>query len=339
MEFVSSDEVYGDVSPIKISDQRMYDQKPFPLVLSPTSTSSNLAEWMIRNRDNLRKLLLDHKAILFRNFTITDPQGFHEVIEASGLEGMEYVGGAAVRTQITSRVFTANESPSSEKIPFHHEMSQVPEPPTHLFFFCERAPADGGETPILVSAEVCDRLQAVRPEFMSALELQGVRYARVMGEDDDPTSAIGRGWKSTYLTTDRVEAEKKMASQGVSWEWDFCGEGTLRTVTAALPAIRVDSGEGRTGAKTFFNSVVAAYTGWNDSRNTGEKAVLLGEDMCPCDADAIADAVRIMDEICIAFKWQPGDILFLDNRTVMHSRRPYVGDRRILASLVRDYST
>ena len=34
-------------------------------------------------------------------------------------------GGAAVRTQITENVFTANESPSSEKIPFHHEMSQV----------------------------------------------------------------------------------------------------------------------------------------------------------------------------------------------------------------------
>ena len=36
-----------------------------------------------------------------------------------------YEGGAAVRTQITENVFTANESPSSEKIPFHHEMSQV----------------------------------------------------------------------------------------------------------------------------------------------------------------------------------------------------------------------
>jgi hypothetical protein len=38
---------------------------------------------------------------------------------------MHFTGGAAVRTQITDKVFTANESPSSEKIPFHHEMSQV----------------------------------------------------------------------------------------------------------------------------------------------------------------------------------------------------------------------
>jgi hypothetical protein len=38
---------------------------------------------------------------------------------------------------MTDRVFTANESPSSENIPFHHEMAQTPHPPTHLFFFCE----------------------------------------------------------------------------------------------------------------------------------------------------------------------------------------------------------
>jgi hypothetical protein len=58
---------------------------------------------------------------------------------------MAYIGGAAVRTQITSRVFTSNESPPSEKIPFHHEMSQVPEPPTHLFFYSEIPAEVGGE--------------------------------------------------------------------------------------------------------------------------------------------------------------------------------------------------
>lgn len=34
-----------------------------------------------------------------------------------------------------------------------------------------------------------------------------------------------------------------------------------------------DKGERRTKKKTFFNSMVAAYTGWTDSRNEGAKAV------------------------------------------------------------------
>ena len=94
-------------------------------------------------------------------------------------------------------------------------------------------------------------------------------------------------------------------------------------------------GNERTQSKAFFNSVVAAYTGWNDSRNRGRDAVVFG-DGSPIDPQAMDDAVKIMDEICVAFPWQQGDLLLLDNRTVMHSRRPFTGPRRILASLVRD---
>ena len=67
---------------------------------------------------------------------------------------MPYVGGAAVRTAVTPRVFTSNESPPSEKIPFHHEMEQVPQPPTHLFFYCETPAASGGEVIILYNIHI-----------------------------------------------------------------------------------------------------------------------------------------------------------------------------------------
>ncbi len=128
-------------------------------------------------------------------------------------------------------------------------------------------------------------------------------------------------------------------------------------MTATVHAIRTDdqpTGAKRSGEKTFFNSVVAAYTGWNDSRNDGSKAVQLGRgwsDDAEREADkdcdtvnaygyldgtAITAAVRVMDEVCVAFSWRAGDILLLDNRTVMHARRPFEGQRRILASLARD---
>lgn len=50
---------------------------------------------------------------------------FNDVVEAFGYEELPYVGGAAPRTNIVGRVFTANESPPDQKIPFHHEMAQV----------------------------------------------------------------------------------------------------------------------------------------------------------------------------------------------------------------------
>ena len=61
---------------------------------------------------------------MFRGFGLVSAEDLHDVIEATCLQGMEYVGGAAVRTQLTPRVFTANESPSTENIPFHHEMAR-----------------------------------------------------------------------------------------------------------------------------------------------------------------------------------------------------------------------
>lgn len=64
------------------------------------------------------------QGILLRGHGLKTAEDFHDVVEATGWAPMDYVGGAAVRTQLTPRVFTANESPASENIPFHHEMAR-----------------------------------------------------------------------------------------------------------------------------------------------------------------------------------------------------------------------
>ena len=106
-------------------------------------------------------------------------------------------------------------------------------------------------------------------------------------------------------------------------------------MTKTVPAIRYDTGEKRSDQKTFFNAIVAAYTGWNDTRNDGKKAVVYS-DGSSVDPVFIENAAGIMDEIKVSFKWEAGDLLLLDNRTTMHSRNPFEGKRRILASLAYD---
>jgi hypothetical protein len=193
-----------------IPQERKWGGHLFPLTLqcqaAPTGCdqTASIKRWLQENAGDIDSKLQKHKAILFRcGDQISTHGDFHAFVEALNYKTMPYVGGAAVRTQLTERVFTANESPSSESIPFHHEMAQTPHPPTHLFFFCEVPPQAGGATPILVSAEVCERLRVLQPEFMADLERCGVRYVRVMPEQDDPTSAIGRGWRSTFQCNDR----------------------------------------------------------------------------------------------------------------------------------------
>jgi hypothetical protein len=139
-------------SPVEVPQQKVFNGRRFPLVVTPDAAEtggSNSYEdflaYVASHRTEIDDLLRDNKAILFRNFAADTVDKFDKFIDATNLHSMPYVGGAAVRTQITSKVFTANESPPSEKIPFHHEMAQVPFPPTHILFYCEIPAEVGGE--------------------------------------------------------------------------------------------------------------------------------------------------------------------------------------------------
>ncbi|XP_010510157.1 PREDICTED: clavaminate synthase-like protein At3g21360 [Camelina sativa] len=321
----------------RIAEQKQYESKPFPAVISPPSSSSipihalslPLFTQCIKNqKPYLDSLLHESGAVLFRGFPVNSAEDFNDVVEAFGFDELPYVGGAAPRSSVVGRVFTANESPPDQKIPFHHEMAQVPEFPSKLFFYCEVEPKCGGETPIVLSHVVYERMKDKHPEFVQRLEEHGLLYVRVLGEDDDPSSPIGRGWKSTFLTQDKNLAEQRAANLGMKLEWT---EDGAKTVMGPIPGIKYDESRNR---KVWFNSMVAAYTGWEDKRNDPTKAVTFGDGK-PLPADIVHDCLRVLEEECVAVPWQRGDVLLIDNWAVLHSRRPFVPPRRVLASLCK----
>ena len=62
----------------------------------------------------------------------------------------------------------------------------------------------------MLSHSVYSRMHSAYPDFAEKLEKHGLFYIRIMGEGDDPSSPIGRGWQSTFLTKDKSEAEKRL---------------------------------------------------------------------------------------------------------------------------------
>lgn len=206
--------------PTSLVGERSIEGNVFPLTLQWNNSLhdiSDLTTWLNDNQDNIDSQLRQHKAILFRCANLVPThEHFHRFVETLQYHCMDYIGGAAVRTQLTDRVFTANESPATENIPFHHEMAQTPQPPTHLYFFCETAPTSGGETPILVSAEVCSTMRQLHPDFMRELGQYGVKYVRYLPEFDDPSSAIGRGWRSTFQCIDRGTVRRIIVAIGTT---------------------------------------------------------------------------------------------------------------------------
>ncbi|REG84320.1 TauD/TfdA family dioxygenase [Marinomonas pollencensis] len=118
-----------------------------------------------------------------------------------------------------------------------------------------------------------------------------------------------------------------MREAGMSWEW--LEDGNLKTETKALPAIRYDE---ETQQKVFFNSISAVYTGWNDARNQGKSAVSTADGE-PMNDQVLNKLIQEMNNSCVNFPWQAGDVLWINNHTVLHARQPFQGERRILASI------
>jgi len=316
-----------------IEEQKKVDGLDFPLVIKPhnsqvTESKEKFNQWVADNTVELKATLIKHGAVLFRGFPLSCADDFEAMLNHTEFENMPYVGGAAPRSQVTaSRIVTANESPASEKIPFHHEMAQVPTPPGYIFFYCQIASEEGGATSILHSAEICKKFFEIDHEFASSIEASGVSYKRVMPFETDKSSAIGRSWRDTFLVETKEQAEAAMSDVGMSWQW--LEDGGVATKTKALPAIRVDL---ESNEKVFFNSIAAVYAGWNDSRNKGETSVV-GKDDRLMDAKVMAELEVEMDDLCVNFKWQAGDVLWVNNHTVMHARQPFKGERLTLASI------
>jgi alpha-ketoglutarate-dependent taurine dioxygenase len=315
-------------------DQQQHYEDVFPLVYASENSLSTLTqvhEWLGENKERLLEQLSRHGAILFRGLPVNSDSDFDSVIQSFGLKNFTYGESLsnAVRRNRTERVFTANEAPASVSIFLHHEMAQTPIYPSKLFFYCEQAAHSGGATPLCRSDILLQELTKQAPEFVAACLKLGVRYSNVMPNIDDLESGQGRSWRSTLSTDDKSAAEDKLRKLGYQWEW--LEQDSLRVTTAVLPAVR----ETDNGRQVFFNQLIAAFRGWKDARNATEKSIRFGDDSAISE-DAMAKAIQIGDELSFDMLWQPGDVVLVDNFLVMHGRRPFEGQRRVLASLIAD---
>jgi hypothetical protein len=256
-----------------------------------------------------------------------------------------------VQFEVAAHVFTANEAPPSERIPFHHEMAQCDTPPSVVAFFCVVAAPLGGATPLLLSRLAAAHLREHHPAVAARLADKGVRYERIMPPVTDPSSALGKSWRHSLRVETREQAEAALRALQSTWEW-LPGE-MLRTVTKPMPALLTEARTGQevlfTAAESTFNTVAdeaaggaapAAEAAATETTRGAPvrpiKAIVYG-DGAPLDAPtkaALSDVARFMRQAQVAVPWQPGDALLIDNATAQHSREDFTPPRRILASLV-----
>lgn len=277
-----------------------------------------------KEKDWIQHELHESGALLFRGFEgMKSASDFNAFVDAFGWDEHIYKGGAP-RNNVVGRVWTANEAPLHQDIFFHHEMALFKEFPSKIFFFCEIAPPEGGQTAIVRSDTVAREMESKFPSFVQKLDREGILTCVPMPKEDNLQSHLGKSWQSQLQTNDPEEAQRKVEASGSKLVW--MANGSANIITGPLPATRTF--EGYNDRKVWFNYIPAVV--YNKSDNE-----LLSGDGSAIPSAVMEEGARVMNDECVEVKWEAGDVLLIDNLAVMHARRPSKPPRRVLVAMCK----
>jgi alpha-ketoglutarate-dependent taurine dioxygenase len=274
-----------------------------------------------------------HGALLIRGLSVADADDFDAFVSLLGLPRLNYIYRSTPRTSVANGIFTATEYPPEETIPLHNENAYQLRWPLAVAFCCITPAEVGGETPI---ADMRRVTAAIPAELMSKFATLGVRYTRVYRE------TLDLPWSVVFQTKDPKEVEAFCRESNLLWRWD----GDILTTTQVCQGTATHP---RTGEEFLFNQAHLFHPSGLDPDVAELLLETLGEAGLPRNAhfgdgtpitDAELAAVRAaFTENEVAFSWQAGDVLLLDNMRVAHGRRPFKGRRRVLAALLQGHSS
>jgi alpha-ketoglutarate-dependent taurine dioxygenase len=304
------------------------DQKEhIPFFIEPTTGGVDLSEWAKNRLDFVEAKLQEYGAILFRGFNLKLISDFERVAQAICPELFSEYGDLP-RENVDGKIYTSTPYPSDQTILFHNESSHLHSWPMKIAFYCVKAAMQGGETPIVDCRKV---YRMLNPSVRERFRQKKVMYVRnyIAGLDID--------WSTFFQTTDRVQVEKYCRQSNIGFEWkenDVLKTWQVRDVITKHP---------KSNEMIFFNQLQLYHISSIEQELLKSLLLLYREEGLPRQVyygDGSPIEHSIMDEIgeiyrkaAVAFRWQVGDFLLLDNMLTAHGRNPYVGNRKIVVAM------
>lgn len=305
-------------------------EERLPLVIEPAEAYTDLSFWASRNLDYLETNLLEHGAILFRNFGIRSVPAFNKFTKVFTEGLMEYTEPSTPRGEVGDRIYNSSEYPSNQFIPLHNEMSYAHVWPMKIWFYCDQAAREGGETPIADSRKVFALLD---PEVRALFVEKQVMYVRNFGD------GVGLPWQTVFASNKKEDVEASCNRTGMQFEWRADNRLRVRYVRPAFAT------HPKTGETVWFNQ---AHLHHHMSLPPALRESLLETiedkeypldinarygDGAPIEVKELSAIHDAFKQSSVRFPWQQGDILLVDNMLIAHGRAPFVGPRRILLAM------
>jgi amino acid adenylation domain-containing protein len=298
-----------------------------PLVCQPNVSDLDVVDWAKNNREFIQNNLSKHGAILFRGFNINSVSDFEKIAQAICPELFgEY--GDLPREGLGGKIYGSTPYPADQAILFHNESSHMHRYPMKIWFYCVQPAEAGGETPIVDCRQV---YQLLDEEIKEKFAKKGLMYVR------NYTDGLDVSWQNFFHTSDKSLVEKFCYENGIEWEWQPDGGLKTREIRQAIAK------HPQTGEWVFFNQIQLHHISYLDKSVRASLLSLFAEDHLPRnvyygDGTQIEESViekvsAVYKQAEVAFPWQKGDILMLDNMLTAHARNPYMGKRKIVVAM------
>lgn len=321
---------------------------PLPLFVELTDAAlrtdiAAFSRWLADHRDALEKVLLDNGAVVFRGAPVREADDFAKVIEPFPAHSQSYAGGGAVRSPIKGRVMQSTRIDPKINLPMHQEMAYLARNPRVVAFFSRVVAETGGATTIADMRKVTDNLPA---DLLAKFDRRGVIYTRnLLSPDttDERTNPLfgHSNWVANFGTEDRAEVEAACAERGMTPEW--LPDGSLNMHNRLHGTIVHPV----TGKLLYFNqahAMIQRRHAYGDEAFAALERIYgdthpRGYNSTFGDGSAITDdeLTAIYDAIAsetIVFQWEPGDVMFVENKLVAHGRAPFTGAREVQVALI-----
>ena len=319
---------------MNLNVQELAQGSRLPLLVSPADSGHRWTDLAPDLRALVDEQLLQCGGILFRGLHLDGAGDFRAFASGFGGPLISYEFGSTPRSKVADGVYTSTEYPPHQRIPLHNEQAYTREWPMKLWFFCEVAAKEGGETPIADSREIYRRID---PRIRERFERSGLMYVRNFGNGLDVP------WQQVFNVGDRASVEQYCRPRGIVCEWKEDGELRTRQVCQAVAA------HPRTGDMVWFNQAHLFHVSSLDPEVREALLETVDEPDLPRNVyygdgspleDALLDEIRgVLDEAQMSFPWSAGDVLMLDNMLTAHGRSPFRGPRKVIVAMAEGRST